>query len=164
MKIDEGYTLSYIFISLTFFVFGAILAYFNLAVGLIAVTIGALFLFVRTGTIFDPINSRIGRYHSLFGKDKIKWTSISNFNKAHLDFEFISQKMNSRGSSSTVRTKTYTLTSIGKNRTKKFHEYSNYETSTHILQLLKQEFHIEIIDKYKNIQKEAFNRRRKRKN
>ena len=164
MKIDEGYTFSYFFISLIFFAFGAVIAYFNLLIGSIVVVIGVLFLFVRTGTILDPANSRIGRYSSLFGKIKTNWTSISNFDKAQLEFEFISQKMNSRGTSSTVRTKTYTLNFVGGKRSKKFHEYSDYEISKQILDLIKQEFKLETIDRYKDIQKDAFNRRRNRKN
>jgi len=161
MKIDEGYTFSYSFISLAFFVFGVVLAYFNLIIGLIVVTIGILLLFVRTGTILDPVNSRIGRYSSFLGKVKTDWTSLSNFDKAQLDFEFISQKMNSRGASSTVRTKTYTLNLVGKKRIKKFHEFSNYEISKQILGSLKRDCKFEIIDKYEVIQKEAFNRRKK---
>lgn len=162
MKIDEGYTFSYIFIALVFFGFGAILAFFNLIIGIVVLIIGTVMLFVKTGTIIDSQNLKMGRYSSLFGKDNILWTNLSDFDKAQLDFEFISQKMNSRGTSTTSRTKTYTLTLIGDKKKKVFHEYSNYELSKKVLESLKRDFKFEITDKYLQIQKDAYSRRSRR--
>lgn len=163
MKIDERYTFNYIFIALVFIVFGAILTYFSWLIGLTIITAGIVFLFVKTGTIFNIKHKKIGRYSSLFGKGKILWTNISKYHKAHLDFEFISQKMNSRGTSSTMKTKTYKLRLIGEKDEKLFHEYSDYKISKQTLEILRQNFGFEIVDKYAEAQKEALIKRSKRK-
>lgn len=164
MKIDEGYTFSYFFTALACFVLGALISALNLFIGLSMITIGVLLLFIKTGTVIDVKNSRIGRYSSLFGKHKIQWVQLTNFNKAHLDFDFISQKMNSRGTSSTTKTKSYKLILIGVTHKKLFHEYHNYDISKKILRSLQLDFKFEVIDKYYEIQKNAFNIRRKRGN
>ncbi|MDA9312982.1 hypothetical protein N9Q47_05255, partial [Vicingaceae bacterium] len=160
---EEGYTFNLFFYSLGLIVFGIILSFLNIYIGSLIIVIGILLFFDKTGTYIDTPKERIGRYSSLFGWTTYRWTSIKKFDSAELDFEFISQKINSRGTSTTSRTKTYALTLIGENQKKLFHEYSNYEIAKKVLKALKDNFNFETLDKYYDTQKSAFQRRANRK-
>jgi len=162
MKIEEGYTFNLFFYSLGLLAFGLILAFLNIYIGLLVMVIGILLFFDKTGTFIDSSNNRIGRYSSLFGWTTCKWTSIKSYHSAELGFEFINQKMNSRGTSTTVRTKTYALTLQGDKQKKLFHEYSNYEIAKKVLKALNDKFNFQTLDKYHDAQRAAFNRRANR--
>lgn len=162
IKVEEGYTFDLFFHALGLITFGILLSFLTIYVGSAIMIIGLLLCFNKTGTLVDPTNNRIGRYSSLFGWTTCKWTSITNYHTAELGFEFINQKMNSRGTSTTVRTKTYALTLLGDKQKKLFHEYSNYEIAKKVLKLLNDEFDFEIIDKYYAAQRAAFERKRTR--
>ena len=159
IKIEEGYTLDYLFTSVILFIIGGISLFINIFIGILVIVIAVLLLFVKTGTIIDEKRNRIGRYKSIMGKNNIQWTKISSFNKAYLGYKYTSQRMNSRGTSSVIKTKIYKLTLIGADKIIVFHEYSNYEISKQVLQALKDCFSFEIIDKYHEIQKNAYKRR-----
>lgn len=159
LKIDEGYTFELIFHSLILFVLGGLLCLFSIYIGFLMILIGILLCFNKTGTIIDEVNKKIGRYHSLFGKKRYWWISTRPYHTAILDFEFISQKMNSRGTSITAKSKTYELKFVGDKKETIFHEYSNYEISKEVLKAVHEKLNIKTRDKFLETQKSAYKRR-----
>lgn len=162
MEIKEGYSFHFIFYSLALILFGVILSYFHLIIGISIILLASLLLFDKGGTIFDISAKKIGRYHSLFGKKRYSWTSVVDLKKAELKFEFVSQKMNSKGTTSTIKTKTYPLILEGPINHIIFHEYTNYEHAKNILAILESEFNMTIKDSYAEVQKAALERRNSR--
>ena len=162
MEIEEGYSFNYFFYSLGLFILGGLLLISKVYIGIFLVGAGIILLFNKTGTYIDSEKKRIGRYNSLFGNKTYKWTAVNNYQSALLTFEFINQKMNSRGTSTTSRTKIYTLYFKTENGKEPFHEYSNYNIAKKVLKEINEAFNFEIIDKFYEAQKSSVNKRKTR--
>jgi hypothetical protein len=164
IKVEEGYTFNYFFYSLPLIALGLFMLsiHFSITIFFFIPAIGLLF--DKTGTCFDKENRKIGRYSSLLGNTTTNWTDIKNYNKAVLSFEFINQKMNSRGTSVTSRIKSFELKfSNNEGNSNLFHTYTNYKIAKEVMYILNTEFDLETIDKYLETQKAALKRRKKSK-
>ena len=130
---NEGYSMGYI-IHAAFMIIAAYFIWIYYFIPGILVGLSATLLFlIKSGIEIDSSKKQIRSYKSLFNIRFGKWTNLDEINSAILKYTREFQVMNSRGTSTNVRTITFDLILIYENSNEtKIYEFTEYKTARQV--------------------------------
>ena len=147
-----GYVIHAVFVVIAAYFLGVHYQFPAILLGLAGISL----LFIRTGIEINVEKKEISNYQSLFGLKRAKKIRLDNMKKADLVYTKESQVMNSRGTSTNVRTKTYDLYFTDKNNHRiKFHEFTDYRTARRACNTIEKMLNWVIYDEYLEIKRKA---------
>lgn len=161
--INIGYTFAYLGQGVVFIIAGGLSFFLNyvLAVGLILA--GTALLSLREGIAANSNTNRIKKYYALFTIKFGLWMETKGFDCIELKYTNESQTFNSRGSSTTVRTKTFDLVLTKKSDVSiELHDFTNYAKAKQALESLSDTLGLEAIDRIEEIRSIALTKRKER--
>ncbi len=108
MNIFHGITLSNFFTGIAVIALGIMILMSNSVIpGIIILYLGILIFLSIKGILIDPVKHRIKSYHYIYPFKIGSWKALIDFKVLKLGITNTSQVMNSRGSTTTVRTKSF---------------------------------------------------------
>ena len=179
-EIDEGYTFNYFLSASALILLGVVflillisdipLSYYGIigalivgVIGALSLAIGIIQLLIKSGTIVDGKEKRIGRYDSLFNRKKVAWKSLSECTLATISTTSLSQTLVLGAQSQHIQAKLYQLKFDY--QTKKgvfYHEFSDYNTIVLVTNAINKELNIKIQNKVIEAQIEGIKNRKTR--
>ena len=159
--ISEGFSMNYLIPGMIALVGGVILVTFEPMITVIGVTIALFLLFIKTGVEVNFTKGKIRSYKTVFGIKLGFWKTIEKNTTGILRYTRSAAQMNSRGSSTTVRSETFDFNlfvEIGKEI--HIHEFTQYKTARKLLKILEAYTDLNIIDAYREIQIKAMSKRK----
>ena len=153
---NEGYSMGYIipaaFIIIAAYFIGVYYLIPGILVGLSAIS---LFL-IKSGFEINSSKKQIRSYKSLFNIRFGKWIYLNKIQSATLKYTREFQMMNSRGTSTNVRTITFDLILINENRDEiKIYEFTEYKMAKQVCNQIERMLDLVIKDEYLEIRRKA---------
>ncbi len=153
LDIFQGLTLSNFFTGLVVIATGVMLFIAkNYWLGLPIAYTGIWIFLSLKGVRIDSKRQRIKSYHYIFPIKVGIWKDLSTFKMLKLGVTNTSQVMNSRGTTTTVRTKSFDVSLMDKDdSTLELKEFDNYECAKMFLQEISESLKIPVSDYYKQM-------------
>lgn len=153
---NEGYSMGYIihaaFIIIAAYFIGTYYLIPGILVGLSAI----LLFFIKSGFEIDSSKKQIRSYKSLLNIRFGKWTHLDEVHSATLKYSREFQVMNSRGTSTNVRTITFDLILINENSDEiKIYEFTEYKMAKQVCNQIEKILDLNIKDEYLEIRRKA---------
>jgi hypothetical protein len=135
--VNIGYKLQHLIPAFFIIVAGALLFFASWVLAVPVILLGISLLCMRAGIEIDTKNKAIRKY-SAWGTVKFgSWISLQPYNHVEIRYTSESQSMHSRGSSVTVRTKTYDLVFFdGKGTEFEFNDFIDYEIGHRVFKIV----------------------------
>lgn len=127
IDINEGYSLNYLVHAFFIIVAGIILFTVHFVLAIIVIVIGTLLLFAQTGVAIDLGKKQAIAFRSIFNFRIGTTIDLTKFNHVRLKYTNESSLMESRGTTTQITTKSYTLfLSLDKEQKTLLHEFTKY--------------------------------------
>ena len=171
-EIDEGYTYNYFLSASASILIGGTISVIYLlgnstliwaVLGVLIFTLGIILLLIKSGTVIDENEKRIGRYDSLFNKKKIVWNSLKNCTLVTISTSSISQTLALGAQSQSINAKLYQLKLDYP--TKKgvfYHEFSDYNTVVMVANAIQKKIKIQVKNQVREAQIQGVKNRKNR--
>lgn len=139
--INIGYKLQHLIPAFFVIVIGFLLFIVHWIFVIPVVLFGISLLCMRSGVEIDITNKQIRMYSALSNLKFGSWTDLKPFNHIELKYTNESQTMSSRGSTTTVRTKTYDLVFYTPNgKEEEFNDFTDYKIATQVFKIVANSF------------------------
>lgn len=139
--INIGYKLQHLIPAFFIIVIGCLLFFAHWLFAIPVVLFGISLLCMRSGIEIDITNKQIRMYSALSNLKFGSWTDLKPYNHVELKYTNESQTMSSRGSTTTVRTKTYDLVFYkSDSKEEEFNDFIDYKIATQVFRIVASSF------------------------
>lgn len=160
IHIKKGVTLDNFFLGIGILIASiAAIIYIHFFLGLPLLYLGLAILLSVKGVIIDVENRKLKSYFDFFIFKTGNWENIATYNKVTLELTNKSQQMNSRGSSTNVKTKTYDIFLTDSTWRKiELKDFTDYAEAKELLNTMATALKITSVDHYAEARKNAKSR------
>ena len=159
----EGYSMGYIIHAAFLMIAAYFIGIYYLIPGILVAILALLLFFIKTGLEIDTSKNQIRSYKSLYNIRFGKWIHLNEIQSATLKYTHEFQLMNSRGTSTNVRTITFDLILINEKWNEiKIHEFTEYKMARQVCNKLEKMLNMNINDEYLEIRRKATKYKSKR--
>ena len=149
---NEGYTMGFVIHSAFIIIAAYFIGIYYLIAGLLLAVFAILLFFIKSGLEIDTSKKQIRSYKSLFNIRFGNWVNLNKIRSATLNYTHEFQVMNSRGTSTNVRTITFDLILINETRDEiKIYEFTDYKMARQACNALEKILDVVIKDEYLEI-------------
>ena len=153
---NEGYSMGYIIPAAFVIIVAYFIGVYYLIPGILVGLSAILLFLIKSGLEIDTSKKQIRSYKSLFNIRIGKWIDLDKIQSATLKYTREFQVMNSRGTSTNVRTVTFDLILINENKDEiKTYEFTEYKMARQVCNKLEEMLDVVIKDEYLEIRNKA---------
>ena len=153
---NEGYSMGYIIPAVFIIIAAYFIGVYYLIPGILIGLSAILLFLIKSGFEIDTYKKQIRSYRSLFNIRFGKWTHLDEIHSATLKYNREFQVMNSRGTSTNVRTITFNLILINENSdATKIYEFTEYKIARQVCNQIEKMLDLDIKDEYLEIRRKA---------
>ena len=152
----EGYSMGYIIHAAFIIIAAYFIGIYYLIPGILVAMLALLLFLIKSGLEIDTSKEEIRSYKSLFNIRFGKWIHLDDIQSATLKYTHEFQLMNSRGTSTNVRTITFDLVLKKEDLNEiKVHEFTEYKMARQVCNKLERILNMNINDEYLEIRRKG---------
>lgn len=153
---NEGYSMGFVIHTAFIMIAAYFIGVYYLIPGLLLAVFAILLFFIKSGFEIDGSKKQIRSYKSLFNIRFGQWINLNKITNVTLKYAREFQVMNSRGTSTNVRTITFDLILLDEKKDEiKVYEFTEYKMAKQVCNKLEEMLDVVIKDEYLEIRNKA---------